>query len=360
MKIYMDETETQNGYFGYGALITKKYNEFDQIIADSFSLLSNAENKNQKDEEVIKRGYFHAKEDTPNAHSAICHGVEKINNTKFTAHFLDPKVHGNNREELFDKSAFYSLFELNHIREPVTIIMENRKELNKDIFQNKFLESYNELLLCCYDQPMIPLSFPKIEFKIADKNTSGLQLCDFLLWASGRKLWGNNVWHDRIRALFKYEAIPESKNFYEFTYFFMREKPQEVTFYEISDYDPNFGKKVSDELLWNLFVEAQALIKSYSNNNLPEHITHLKKDIKKFCNTINNGKYINQIKETAELYLKLFDTIPIIDESTPKDKKPLMLYTKQFMGLLLNRKYNQSIRMTDFFACNLKAHDSIN
>ena len=363
--IYMDETKIMNGrkYLGYGALIVSEPDSCNQVISDALSLLSNADNKTGKDDKIIAKGYFHASSDTPNAHSAICSSILKLGNSKFVSHFLDATNYDSKQEnEIYDYSAFYSTFSLQRIREPIRIVMEQRNKLSSNAFKQAFTKKYEELLFCCYDQPFISLTFPKIEFVVSDKNNSGLQICDFLLWATGRKINGNSVWYDRIRALFKTEHKPKSGNFIDISMDFTRKQPQELTFYEIQDYDPDFEKNISVEMLWNLFFEAYMLIKQYGFNgvnSLPKHAVHLQNEIDRFCQSENKNKYLQQVEKAAMLYLKLFDTIPLIDKTTPKDKRPFMLYTKRFMGLLLMKHLNQAIRMTDFFACNLKGQQAI-
>jgi len=346
----MDESKIMNEkYVGYGALFSKNSDELDLIITDALSILREAENKNKRDHLTLANGYFHAREDSPIAHSALCYGLRKLNNARFVSHFLDSGKHSAGSEKiLFDASAFYSASQLSYTRDPVRIILAQRSNLSVDGFKKGFSDSYNELLRCCYEQPFIPLTFPKIEFEISDKKTSGIQVCDYLLWVSGRNIRGKNDWHDRVQALFKSTAQPKSKSFIETEYAFMRSEPQKTTFYDISDYDSNFERTINTEFIWSLFVNVQALIKSFcagGSNRLPAHAVHLQTDIDNFCRVINQIPPLEKVRKTAELYLKLFDTLPIINASTPKEEKPSMLFSKRFMGLLLRRELNNGARM---------------
>jgi len=352
--LYMDESGIMDGkYFGYGALLLDDPNELDKII--SYSLLELAEADNERDKPTLERCHFHASKDSPNAHSAICNGINRLSKFKFSATFLEAGDGNTDIKRIFDASAFYGMLQLNYIREPVTIVMEQRNELNKDVFQKFFTRAYNELLLDCYRLPFFPLSFPKIEFKIADKSNSGLQLCDFLLWVSGRELRGDKTWYDRIKSPVKSRAYTaNSKDYVDYSYGVSGIELSERIFYETSDYNRDFERNRDEEFFWNLFVEAQEQIKVFCSNSksegLPEHARHLKIYIEKFQKRKSNMPIYEEIEKTAELYLKLFDTIPIIDKTTPTEKKPRILYTKKMMGLLLRRDLGQGLRMLQFLS----------
>lgn len=345
----MDESKVLGGeYVGYGALFSNEPDNFDKIISDALLEISNAPGKNSEDERTLKRGYFHASKDSWNAHTAICNGTQKMDNAQFVGHFLHTQKYGTDVEkELYNDSAFYSLLTLNYVREPVIIVMEQGGGLNKDNFVRKFDRAYNKLLLGCYEQPFIPLSFPKIDFMIADKKDPGLQLCDFLLWASGRKICEKDTWHKEIKAISKIKGQPQDESFVDFQYDFMKSGPRLTTFYDYSDYDNNFERNSNKKWLLDMFFNAQILIEGFSasgSNPLPIHALHLKADINKFCKAKNRMRPGERVQEVAKLYLKLFDTIPLIDESTPKDIKMLMLSAKKIMGLLLREDLINGMR----------------
>jgi len=129
----------------------------------------------------------------------------------------------------------------------------------------------------------------------------------------------------------------------------------EKHFYSVHDYDNGFEETVSEDDLIRFFVQAQDYIESYQslNRSLPAHVMHLQDDIDNFCKCKDKMHVRERIKKTAHLYLKLFDTIPIIEKDTTRLEKTKLLYIKKIMGLILMEKYNQSTRVVDFLSQTL-------
>ena len=342
--IYMDETEIMNGYLGCGAFISKKTCNPDLIVADALAKLSNYPEKNEKDKQTISRGFFHANEDSPNAHCAFCQEINSMKDAQFVAEFLRPHIVGGEvakserrkeRKNLYSMAAFYSALEINSIREPITVIFERGSEASSKQLENIFIAGYNKMIPDCYERPYIPLTFPKIEYDFkGNKENPGLQICDFLLWTAGRKIRGESDWYNQINAPIKGDC-PIEQEIMQIIYSWTLPT---LHYYNKTDYDENFERGVDQELKIKLFLESQALIEEHGNSKnrtFPAHALHLKPDVESYCRSKNIIDIQTRIMKVAELYLKLFDTIPLINELTSKDQKPSMLFIKRFMALLL-------------------------
>ena len=359
MTIYMDETGSTNSkHVGYGTLFVHNPDQCKMIVENALQELSSDDNLDDRSKETIKRGYFHACEDSSRAREALFNEIIKLEHAEFVAYFMDVnqnqaeyepyKKRKNYIKDLMNDSAFNASFCcLERVREPVHVVIENRIGLSKEFFEKFYTERYHDLLMCCYGQAWIPLCFPKLEFSLGDKSIHGLQICDFLLWAIGRKLQSKESWLDKIKGI-KCEVFPQGSRWNKHQIFF--QGATEATsdhYYGISDYDKDFEKHMDEQSVWKLFCEIQEVVIAFSHKDaLPPHAAHLNKEIKKIRYKMGIDARITLI---AELYLKLFDTIPLIDKDTAADEKPRLLYAKRMMGqLLLPRNENAHIRLRDF------------
>jgi hypothetical protein len=95
------------------------------------------------------------------------------------------------------------------------------------------------------------------------------------------------------------------------------------------------------------------------SNILPPFATNLQSKIDRIgsLKTNNTNDFIIKI---ATIYLMLFDTISLVTKLTTPEEKMKLLNNKQLMGLLLNRRSNQSGRIKNFILSEIQKMENAN
>jgi hypothetical protein len=147
---------------------------------------------NKLDEETLRRGHFHASEDSPNAHSALTHA---ICDAGLDASFLDLQWHfGLADSNEYDGKKLHSLMNglgslpaTQDDYDTVHLLVAKRKGSFDEEQIRGWPESWLEMGLQAFAKhPNIPMRFPRIRLSLVGGDEPGVQICDFLLWSVQR------------------------------------------------------------------------------------------------------------------------------------------------------------------------------
>jgi len=353
--IYFDESifSEPNPYVGYGALITDEKIEY-QIINEALKNLYNdkdrfeSENK-EKDQRTLDRGYFHATDDSKNAHSHICTQINKKVNGDFSSNFMEPKLK-NDEKIIFKTTSMLSSLRLFNFRHPIKFIFEERQGLNEKVIKKWYKETEMDILKNIYNYPFIPACFPKIEVEIADKNNPGLQIVDFILWSVNRKINGIDKWYNRLHSKLRMNMNPQKNkmNWGGEDLIINNGVERPKHYYQIEDFPNEDDITVTENMMVNIYLHAEKVIKFYSINKLPEHLTHQNEDIKNIASGLMDKDSKDRISKVACQYLKLFDTVPLITKQTSKKEKQFLLLSKKYLSLVLRTDLINGVRTNDY------------
>lgn len=342
--VYLDESISQDrNYVGYGALFLSDETYAKQIVEKSLTELINDPDRELKqckdmDDRTIIRRYFHACEDSKNSHSHFCSSINTFMQGEFFCEVFN-KVNLNNEESstnyLYDLTSGLSSLEIFQTREPIKIIFEERNGLSKPKLE-KWLHRYTDhVLASVYDFPYLPAFFPEIEIEIANKSNNGLQCCDFFLWTVMRNLVGINDWYTRLNPKAKFESQPQSGEYNSVHMIFGELKDEDSINYEVNDYPTSGNSVIGINDIEQFYIYAEKLLITLSRNEIPHYLKYMENDIKNFACSTMDKNYVNRIFEVAKIYIKIFDTLPVISsECEPADKKFLLL-SKKYMALVL-------------------------
>jgi len=165
-----------------------------------------------EDARTLKRGHFHASQDSPNAHSAFC---AAINKASLAGEFHDSQWH-------FDQKGGREYDESRLHRHSITLgliryAQSGFDRLNLEIaartgsftqhtLDHWLSEHITERLQAIPSQPILPCRFPEVKAEAVDSSVSGVQVCDFLLWAVQREDYqidgtarGDDVWRKNVK-----------------------------------------------------------------------------------------------------------------------------------------------------------------
>ena len=207
--VYVDECSysfSEEKYIGTGILVSD-LPIGDEIVARALENLrkdpdffTEDESVNKMNETTLRRGYFHACEDSKDAHSHFLNEINEVKKNQFICDFNKKTVEKDSF--LFDKSFYNALCSILG-REKMVFFVEQRGSLSESNLQKKYSAFVDHVLTLGYEQTYFPIILPEIEFHIVDKKCAGVQCCDFLLWTVERSLQNDSRWFDRINAVMK-------------------------------------------------------------------------------------------------------------------------------------------------------------
>jgi hypothetical protein len=360
--IYSDETEfslgsnsTKKEIVGSGLLIVESPID-EKIIKNALSNLQvdpdiYSESCESQDTRTLKRKYFHACEDSKNAHSHLCTAIrDEIKGLfKSSYYYLDNSSQSsqspyssatrNTKQTLSLELA--SLQFLNQNRN-IHLYVESRESFNinhKSLWLESFFRNRERAI---FDSPCIPICFPSIYIEFLDKRNPGLQVTDFLLWAVNRSMSKGDKWLERLNlnrvdesSLLKRESrIEQAIKLYTLGNYLSLKELVEFTSYPVSgDILNDYVNRLSVEEICNLFISIENYIKNLIHDDLPAHIGHLKDDLF-FAATLLSREFDfseNVLETIASIYLRIFDTLPVYKNDSFDDER-------QWLNLLASRK----------------------
>ena len=337
--LYLDESYFSNlgDFTAYGCLTTDIEIQ-NHIVESALEQLHKDPDRfdvrtKNLDDRTLKEKFFHASEDSKNAHSHICKAINENVTGFFHSHFIDTKAERSQR--LTDRLGFLAnacALEGTRTLDPVILILEGRSGLNKEKLNQWKSDFETRLASSIYDLPWLPAPFPNIEFKIADKRESGLQVVDFILWAVGRHKNGKSTWLRRLEAKqvadFSYKSGSEGG---VDLHFGKRIKDSLLT-YELNGI--NLDKHMTNEEVATTFLNAQGILNYYYQNDLPENAKHLRGDIEYLYYNRKNEVDMKFIEKLSLAFVKLFDYLELGQHMDARQREGWLL-TRKVLALCL-------------------------
>jgi len=347
--IYADETEfklnedDEKGIIGTGLLLTESpinFNVIDIALKNLKKEIGIMEEPDTRDLRTDKRGYFHASDDSKNAHSYLCESIRDNVVGNFYYSYFDSSNDDKDRsmEHLMRLTLkLASMFILN--RDEIIFNYEGRGSFKIDSAK-LWLEDFYNGLENHVIKDKFPTTFPKINIIEGNKSTEGIQVTDFILWAFNRKTMDSkkSEWVKRLEIdlMLSYE---DDVSLQGGTYSLskgLKLPPIRYPTLSFKPIDPKEAYRITEWFLINL---AHKGLPSYATN----HEQTLFKIVKSL-NDINIGP--EMIRNVSSLFLRLFDTIPIYKDinGTDEEKWSKILTARNCSILALKKGQIHSIR----------------
>ncbi|MGX5475377.1 DUF3800 domain-containing protein [Bacillus toyonensis] len=356
--IYIDEAGNPNvnsfkdheRFFQVGAAVFAKEPKV-EIIEKAMKQLKfiDVSKLNSSDLKTIRRGYFHASVDGPEAKSKLMEQVNSFN-IEFYVYKFDKRLYVENiSTNLYGQQQLH--FHLIHLASTIGLNYGVRK-INLFVAQRDksfphgsemiWIESfYNTLINSSAVSPQLKMSFPKLVVKIVNGQTPRIQICDLLLWATQRNNRSENPksdWFDRIKKRTSSRTtIPNdplsmsdfyvndhiSPNFSKITY--------EVIWDEVDKLEQNIDKGT----FYSLLAWMEDVIKKLYFEYLSA-ISHLNTYLESAVKIIEQKREltIEEVKQICKVFIMIFDTAKIYE----KYNDELMIHAllaKRYAGIIL-------------------------
>lgn len=209
--VYIDESQAPSAEgcerdqpFWVGAL-SVEYPIVASLIDGAFTCLANDPDaaNNQSDIRTLERGYFHASEDSPNAHSHICRAIVAARmNVQLRAFlwYFDREGGSSRKDSDLHRLGVLgsSLSTIDKNYDVVHLVVAKRGGSFEQRHADQW-QAYCEYTLVeeAIEHGVPPITcLPTLE--LAEPSVPGIQVCDFVLWAAQRHLRGNSTWLQRL------------------------------------------------------------------------------------------------------------------------------------------------------------------
>jgi hypothetical protein len=354
---YCDETafESPMGQtYGTGILLTEEPISSAIIDRAMAALRVDPEKDDVRDDRTIARGYFHASEDSKNAHSPLCRAITSeleglfiYEHTRSEPSRLVRYRREPGANDHFSTTFGYALLNaMQHARD-LEIVVERRGTITEGTVLRIIESLFQAVERSIYELPDIPSSFPRCSVRILGKDEPGIQVTDFLLWANNRAVStkADCVWRDRLRSTFSMshsiQGTPETGG----DMAFKRHITSPLTFYPSAALPT--GDPEGDEF-WRSVALAENVLRQVAAQELPPHVGHLVQRLKNTIRALDAGSTVTQatMDEAARLYIRLFDTLPITLglAETEVEKWKKLLLAKKMAALRLRKDLVHGVR----------------
>lgn len=206
ISVYGDETVfgLENEFVGVGLLVTPDAVSSELIERALSGLAEDPDrarsDRRKADQRTLDERWFHASDDSANAHSHLCAEINRGLTGSFHCEVFERKNRAKIESLLLETSTLAALPVLNNPA-PVAYTFARRAGLTKSVLEGWHRRYEKRLAQAIYDQAFFPAFFPRCDFDVkASHENAGLQCCDFLLWATVRMLGGKKTWWDRLNV----------------------------------------------------------------------------------------------------------------------------------------------------------------
>jgi len=348
---YADETiftiDSEKNEFALGCGILISEVEITQSVVDEAlqNLANDKDFESKKDQRTLDNVFFHASEDSKNGHSHFCRSINKNVNGIFDYTFkksIGQKdlLKNNFSEKIFERCLSSSTLELFLKTEEVYLIIEKREKLNDRNVSKWKNNLYNLYEGASYNIPFYKTFFPKLNILLKNKNEPGLQVVDFLIWASNRtnKLIPDNTWQKRLGYTTWYSYKEE--NDFNRAKFHLNLYPNDKI--EADSYPQKFEKPKEWEGFLNAYVHIEKFLVHIEESDFNEKNIHLYGDFNEISEKLKKKDYylkVNDIKRIGSVFLRLFDTLPIYSHISDTDTESwTVLFHMKYLASMLVRQ----------------------
>lgn len=344
MYVYLDETTfgEHNEYSGYASLITKSRIE-KSVIDEALSNLKEdpdiaKEKFKDHDFRTLARGYFHAADDSQNGHSHLCSSINSNIIGRFSSHYFKTKEYNfKSTEEAYALASKLSILSVFSESNEITFIFEERNDLTRRYIEKWWDSLWLDLLKSQYAHPYIRTYYPVLNFEICSKSDSGLQVVDFILWASTRKAVGKECpWFDRLKCWLKTETKPEDETWGGHSLSFGMIEKENIETYTITDYQHDNKLLNSLDYQTHYIVNAQKLINHVASLGRQKDVDHFWDEIEFLSDTRIQKGTANHIEKLAKCFLKLFDNVTLLKDETVQEDKAFWLMCRKCLAYALH------------------------
>jgi hypothetical protein len=312
-------------------------------------------NFKKQDARTLVRKYFHACDDSKNAHSWICRAINENLSGEFRYAYT-PAL-GRNIEESYGKTFQDVALLMARSPNPVRVLAEARTNFSESKCRMLLEQVYSGLLWGTYQYFGIPCYYPDFLIEFVDKSDPGIQLTDFMTWAINRSRTNppDCRWKDRIKFSSS-SKVGETGGEFDFgSYNFRRwrQKPEKGLVYPSKTFP--LDEFSGNEQINALCMFILKMVKDFLKSESSPHLHHI---LTKFAHVQlqDSSRFTSDLtSDIASCFIQIFDMMPVYtasDLSDPERFKTFLL-AKKLAGLILRKDLIHGVRTCDYVSCLL-------
>lgn len=374
-RCYVDETKDDtSGLCGAGLLVTTadvQANVIEQALIELQHDPDRARpDRARQDDATVKRRFFHASADSANAHSHLCASIKKDVEGVFICSLFDAhKVRQERRWARLEDTDFQNAawvlaadFTTSGAT-PVEFLIEDRDRLG--LTGEKWIAAFcrrRDWERFNLKGQQIPIAYPPMRCDVGSKTEPGLQVVDFLLWATLRSINGKSDWANRVglaRSYFLPDQASEKSGQYVYS---LSTRALDLPLFKYDDDTLNtFNLDIAEPMLqWqNKYLAIEWLVCLCAKLQ-PNSVTHLMPGLRSCMEMLTDdglGCSSACIEQIATMYLRLFDTVPAYGPELAIPKETLrILYETRDTAALVIRKDQTASRYLVASMCRFRRH----
>jgi hypothetical protein len=344
LRLYVDETDfhAEDGrqLRGVGVLSVPAPVGQDLIDRAMYKLRNDPERKGSQDQRTLDDGYFHASLDGPNAHSPLSEEIAACVHGNFVAAFIEAGTRSD--REAYRSNAVRAILTTLKGRTPARCTFEQWGNFSQ-LQAKDLIEYMNEGLgWSSYETTMLRAFYPHIEVKVVGKKDPGVQVTDLLLWSFMQEKFHLSskkaVWAKRC-GLFCWADVPSLGDQIQWSQCTVnngspmdRHDPDSLIPYPVQ-----FGD-IGEAAYPDSYALGESTVRRYARSPLPSHAEHLRPGLVQVLARLEDPDRVGpeQIRDVANQFLRLFDTVPVYEGMSDTDSKWLPLVrAKRFLALTL-------------------------
>ena len=358
MFVYLDETEFGEGQFsGYACLVTPE-RIGQEVIEEALDKLRNDPDRFHPDQQpmddrTLERSFFHAADDSKNAHSHLCRAICSHVKGDFKSHVFHTAKHSfSSKEDLYDLASKLAVIGLFSQCVELTFVFEQRGNLNVAALLSKWWpDLWFDLARNTYVAPFVVKYYPKVSFEIAGKSEPGLQVVDFMLWAAQKaRMDSRSKWFERLPGWSKCKTTTIDGGWEGESIKMLEPESPSVRRYDLDDCKFDDPKYSELDILWQIIVNVQVVINASCFLNDISKISHFYNDVEYLCKQRMVVHEVPHIRKMAECFIRLFDNIELVHREMPAADKTFWLAARKCMALVFREgviAHLHAVRLTD-------------
>lgn len=374
-RCYVDETKDDNsGLCGAGLLVTTADVQANVIEQALIELQQDPDRERpdrvRQDDLTLERRFFHASADSANAHSHLCTAIKKHVEGVFICSLFDTrKVRDERRWAQLEDTDFQNAAWVlaadftTYGATPVDFLIEGRDGLGPT--GEKWIDAFcrrRDWERLSLKGQKIPIAYPPMSCEVGPKTAPGLQVVDFLLWATLRSINGKSDWANRAglaRAYFLPNEASEKAGQYVYS---LGEHALDLPLFQYNDDTlDTFTMDIAEPLLqWQNKCLAIEWLVCLCAKLRPSSVMHLMPGLQSCMEMLKDdvlGCSSLCIEQMATMYLRLFDTVPAYGPELAIPKETVrILYEARDTAALVIRKDQTASRFLVASMCRFRRH----
>jgi hypothetical protein len=295
-----------------------------------------------QDERTQRRGYFHAADDSQNAHS---HWLDQVN-ANFTGIFFYSIREGDVQSDAvaFREHLRYALMSSLSRGGRVTAIFEQRNGFGSDAASAVVEEIYAGLDWSQFEIPQVCFHYPRVDVEIGEKSDAGLQAVDFMLWACLQKLTSPNSskarWRERLEVRFTADA-PDLGQVQKYGQLRGIRNTAEVALGGRGVYESDvIRQELENEPAVNVYERIETAVRRTVSGVSIEAIAHLRGFAEDAITRLDREVAPHNVAMVARAFLRLFEMVPLYRKPIEEAEFAKMYAAKKLAAVMVRDSEN--------------------